>query len=110
MAHHAALGWVITGSTPVQRFFGTSQSANLAVLNKDFMIGNAVTFGPTSTVTLVPQAAPGGGPGGGGPIVTEIPDTRLPPVAPEPVWLLAVPLVLTALAAVSRQRSPVRSR
>jgi hypothetical protein len=103
-------GGAVTGSTPVQLFFGTSQSANLAVLNKDFMIGNAVTFGPTSTVTLVPQAAPVGGPGGGGPIVTEIPDTHVPPVAPGPVWLLAVPLVLSVLAAASRQRLPVRSR
>ena len=47
-------GGAITGSTPVQLFFGTSQSANLAVLNKDFMIGNAVNFGGGSTVTLVP--------------------------------------------------------
>ena len=99
-------GGAITGSTPVQLFFGTSQSANLAVLNKDFMIGNAVTFGPTSTVTLVPQAAPGGGP----PIVTEIPDTHLPRVAPEPVWLLGLPLALGALAALWRRRLPVRSR
>lgn len=49
-------GGAITGSTPVQLFFGTSQSANLAVLNKDFMIGNGVSFGSGSTVTLVPQA------------------------------------------------------
>lgn len=104
-------GGAITGSTPVQLFFGTSQSANLAVLNKDFMIGNAVTFGPTSTVTLVPQAAPGlGGPGGGGPIVTEIPDTHVPPVVTELVWLLAVPLVLSVLAAVPRRRPPAGSR
>lgn len=47
-------GGAVTGSTPVQLFFGTSQSANLAVLNKDFMIGNSVTFGGGSTVTLVP--------------------------------------------------------
>jgi hypothetical protein len=47
-------GGAITGSTPVQLFFGTSQSANLAVLNKDFMIGNAVDFGGGSIVTLVP--------------------------------------------------------
>jgi hypothetical protein len=99
-------GGAITGSTPVQLFFGTSQSANLAVLNKDFMIGNAVTFGPTSTVTLVPQAAPGGGP----PIVTEIPDTHLPPVAQDPVWLLGVPLLLSARIALSRRPWPVRPR
>lgn len=92
-------GGAITGSTPVQLFFGTSQAANLAVLNKDFMIGNAVTFGPTSTVTLVPQAGPGGGP-----IVTEIPDTSTPPKAPEPLWLLAVPLALSGLVAVFRRR------
>ena len=52
-------GGAVTGSTPVQLFFGTSQSANLAVLNKDYMIGNAVTFGGGSTVTLVlPKPAP----------------------------------------------------
>jgi hypothetical protein len=49
-------GGAITGSTPVQLFFGTSQSANLAVINKDFMVGNSVDFGDSSTVTLVPQA------------------------------------------------------
>jgi hypothetical protein len=48
-------GGAITGSTPVQLFFGTSQSANLAVLNKDYMVGNGVNFGSSSTVTLVPQ-------------------------------------------------------
>ena len=47
-------GGAVTGSTPVQLFFGTSQSANLAVLNKDFMVGNAVNFGGGTTVTLVP--------------------------------------------------------
>jgi hypothetical protein len=53
-------GGAITAYTPVQLFFGTSQSANLAVLNKDFMIGNAVSFGGSSTVTLVlpPPVAP----------------------------------------------------
>jgi hypothetical protein len=49
-------GGAITGSTPVQLFFGTSQSANLAVINKDYMVGNSVDFGNSSTVTLVPQA------------------------------------------------------
>ena len=47
-------GGTVTGTTPVQLFFGTSQSANLAVLNKDFMIGNSVNFGGGSTVTLIP--------------------------------------------------------
>jgi hypothetical protein len=94
-------GGAITGSTPVQLFFGTSQAANLAVLNKDYMIGSSVNFGPTSTVTLVPQAAPGGGP-----IVTEIPDTSAGPPAQQPLWLLAVPLILSCLAALSRRRSP----
>ena len=94
-------GGAVTGSTPVQLFFGTSQSANLAVLNKDFMIGNAVNFGPTSTVTLVPQApAPAGG---GGPPVTEIPDTHMRPAA-HPLWLLALPLLLSALVALFRPR------
>ncbi len=49
-------GGAIIGSTPVQLFFGTSQSANLAVINKDYMVGNSVDFGNSSTVTLVPQA------------------------------------------------------
>jgi hypothetical protein len=59
-------GGKVTGSTPVQLFFGTSQSANLAVLNKDYMIGSSVNFGGGSTVTinLPPPApsAPGSGP------------------------------------------------
>jgi len=94
-------GGAVTGSTPVQLFFGTSQSANLAVLNKDYMIGNSVNFGPTGTVTLVPQVAPGGVP-----IVTEIPDTSMPPAAQYPLWLLALPLVLSGLVALLRRRSP----
>jgi len=61
-------GGAITAYTPVQLFFGTSQSANLAVLNKDFMVGNSVDFGGGSTVTLV-----------------------LPPVAPAPIAPAAVP-------------------
>lgn len=68
-------GGAITGSTPVQLFFGTSQSANLAVMNKDFMVGNAVTFDGGSTVTLVPPpAAPAPAP----------PAAPLPPGAPAP--------------------------
>lgn len=94
-------GGAITGSTPVQLFFGTSQAANLAVLNKDYMIGNSVNFGPTSTVTLVPQAAPTGG----GPIVTEIPDTSTGSAAHNPALLLVLPLLLIGLAAVFYRRS-----
>jgi hypothetical protein len=62
-------GGAITAYTPVQLFFGTSQSANLAVLNKDFMIGSAVDFGGTSTVTLVlpPPVAPAAVPPGATP-------------------------------------------
>ena len=62
-------GGAVTGSTPVQLFFGTSQSANLAVLNKDFMIGNAVDFGGGSIVTLVPPrtVAPAAVPPGSAP-------------------------------------------
>lgn len=52
-------GGKVTGSTPVQLFFGTSQSANLAVLNKDYMIGSSVNFGAGSTVTInLPPPAP----------------------------------------------------
>ena len=58
-------GGAITAYTPVQLFFGTSQSANLAVLNKDFMTGSGVNFGSGSTVTLAlpPPAAPAVPPG-----------------------------------------------
>lgn len=95
-------GGAVTGSTPVQLFFGTSQAANLAVLNKDYMIGNSVNFGPTSTVTLVPQA----GPTGGIPIVTEIPDTSMAPAATHPLALLTVPLLLISIATLMYRRSP----
>jgi len=94
-------GGAVTGSTPVQLFFGTSQSANLAVLNKDFMIGNSVNFGPTGTVTLVPQPVPAGGQ----PIVTEIPDTSMAPAVAHPLTLLALPLLLIGLTALSHRRS-----
>jgi hypothetical protein len=71
-------GGAVTGSTPVQLFFGTSQSANLAVLNKDFMIGNSVNFGGGSIVTLVPpKPAPVAAP-------TAAPTVR-PPGAPASV-------------------------
>ena len=101
-------GGLITGSTPVQLFFGTSQANNLAVLNKDFMIGNAVNFGPTSTVTLVPQAsAPPQAPAQAGPIVPEIPNTALPEPSMREVARLALFLfagVLLAGAAVAGGR------
>jgi hypothetical protein len=98
-------GGAITAYTPVQLFFGTSQSANLAVLNKDFMIGNAVNFGGGSTVTLVlpkPVApapvVPGATPVPGGaapvpPFVPTLPDAGMA-AGPSPVDLgLAVLLV-----------------
>jgi hypothetical protein len=88
-------GGAVTGSTPVQLFFGTSQAANLAVINKDYMIGNSVDFGPGTTVTLVPppatgQTGPGpsaapqptsvppAGPSGGGSTPVTLPNTRVP--------------------------------
>jgi len=94
-------GGAVTGSTPVQLFFGTSQSANLAVLNKDYMIGNSVNFGPTGIVTLVPQPAPAGGQ----PIVTEIPDTSTAPAATHPLAILALPILLIGTAALFYRRS-----
>jgi hypothetical protein len=103
-------GGAITGSTPVQLFFGTSQSANLAVLNKDFMVGNSVTFGGGSTVTLVlpppaaPAAAPpaatplppGVAPGLPGPVPgePELPDASMG-AAPQPIDL-GLPIALIA--------------
>lgn len=98
-------GGLISGSTPVQLFFGTSQSNNLAVLNKDYMIGNSVNFGPTSTVTLVPQSAPGQP---GDPIVPEIPSTSLPPAGPR-ATLETIGLALIAAAALLAARRLRRS-
>lgn len=68
---------VVTGATPIQLFFGTSQAANLSVINKDYMTGNSVDFGDSSTIILVPPlpgtppvtstpGAPASPPGGGG--------------------------------------------
>jgi hypothetical protein len=97
-------GGAVTGSTPVQLFFGTSQSANLAVLNKDFMIGNSVSFGGGSTVTLVPPppAAPVPVPVGATPAPAapappgppSLPDASMAP-GPTP---LALALVVVAAA------------
>jgi LPXTG-motif cell wall-anchored protein len=42
----------VTGSTPVQLFYGSSQAANLTVINKDFMTGSAVDFTQVATVIL----------------------------------------------------------
>jgi MYXO-CTERM domain-containing protein len=107
-------GGTITGSTPVQLFFGTSQSANLAVLNKDFMIGSSVDFGGGSTVTLVlpkpvaPIAVPPGAtpaPGAPAPVppVTFLPDASVATGAPSVDPGLAA-LVVVALLALIRPR------
>jgi hypothetical protein len=92
-------GGLITGSTPVQLFFGTSQAANLAVLNKDFMIGNSVNFGPTSTVTLVPQApsAPGTA------LPPTIPDTSLPTPGLNHLELIGLMLLAASAATAARR-------
>jgi hypothetical protein len=100
-------GGAITGSTPVQLFFGTSQSANLAVLNKDFMIGNSVSFGGGSTVTLVlppavvpPAPAPPGStpaPGAPAPVLPAPPTLPDASMAPQPTPL-ALGLVVIAAA------------
>jgi hypothetical protein len=100
-------GGLITAFTPVQLFFGTSQAANLAVLNKDYMIGDAVNFGPTSTVTLVPLP-PGVTPPPpqqpGDPIVPELTDTSMEPIGPVVRWeLLVVGLVMVALLTALRR-------
>jgi hypothetical protein len=59
----------VTATTPIQLFFGTSQSANLSVINKDYMIGNSVDFGSSSTIVIVPPPPPA---------------APAPPVAPNP--------------------------
>lgn len=46
----------INAATPIQIYFGTSQAANLAVINKDYMEGAAtsVSFANLSTISLEP--------------------------------------------------------
>ncbi|MBT8194239.1 MAG: tandem-95 repeat protein, partial [Acidimicrobiia bacterium] len=53
-----AVAPAVTPSTPIQMYFGTSQAANLSVINKDFMIGSDVSYVGLSTVTL--SGAPAG--------------------------------------------------
>ncbi|MDH3539411.1 MAG: Ig-like domain-containing protein, partial [Acidimicrobiia bacterium] len=53
-----AVAPTVTPSSPVQLFFGSSQAANLSVINKDFMIGTDVSYVGLSTVTL--SGAPAG--------------------------------------------------
>jgi hypothetical protein len=85
-------GGAVTGSTPVQLFFGTSQSANLSVLNKDFMIGNAVDFGGGSTVTLIPPAPVAPAPVAPAPVVPAPPGaTPAPPVPGAPASVAPLP-------------------
>jgi hypothetical protein len=91
-------GGAITGTTPVQLFFGTSQSANLAVLNKDFMIGNSVDFGGGSTVTLIPPTvAPAAVPGA----------TPAPPAPGAPAPVQPPPVMPDASIAASPGRDLV---
>ena len=111
-------GGAITALTPVQLFFGTSQSANLAVLNKDFMVGNAVSFGGGSIVTLVlpPPVAPVVVPPGPTPVpaapapslngLPTLPDASVP-IRPAPVDLaVAVILVVAGFLVLIRPRRP----
>jgi hypothetical protein len=117
-------GGAVTDSTPVQLFFGTSQSANLSVLNKDFMVGSSVDFGSGSTITLVlppppPPPAPSAPPGGSGPPAPAqgseppgwVPDASLPaPMSSVGLTLgLILVLVVGGIAAAVRLR-PGRSR
>jgi hypothetical protein len=112
-------GGAITAYTPVQLFFGTSQSANLAVLNKDFMIGSGVNFGGSSTVTLVlpppapaplaPAAPPGATPAPGAPAPVPPAPRTLPDASvghgPAPVDLgLAAILVMAGFLVLVRPR------
>jgi hypothetical protein len=97
----------------VQLFFGTSQSANLAVLNKDFMVGNSVNFGGSSTITLVlppavappavaPPGAPAPAPVAGG--IPTIPNTSMA-VGPSPIdVILAILLVSGGFLVLIRPR------
>ena len=42
----------VTATTPIQLFYGTSQSNNRSVINKDYMLGNAVSFAGLGAVAL----------------------------------------------------------
>ncbi|MEX2394754.1 MAG: Ig-like domain-containing protein, partial [Actinomycetota bacterium] len=42
----------VTPTTPVQLFYGTSQAANLDVINKDYFRGDAVDFAGLATIQL----------------------------------------------------------
>ncbi len=55
----AASGGTVTATTPVKLYYGSSQAANLAVINKDFMLGTAssVDFSGLSTVSFTPAGA-----------------------------------------------------
>jgi len=113
----ARTGGAVTGSTPVQLFFGTSQAANLSVINKDFMIGNDVDFGGGATVTLVPlppapaptstPAPPASGgsstPPGGAPT---LPDADVPEGIPPTSIALVLQGAALALAWGYRLRRP----
>ena len=50
----------VTPSSPIQLFFGSSQAANLSVINKDYMIGTNVSYVGLEVVTLsgAPAATP----------------------------------------------------
>jgi len=51
-------GGTITASTPVKLYYGTSEAANLATINKDLMLGSVTTidFSGLSTITLSPSS------------------------------------------------------
>lgn len=49
-------GGAITSNTAIQMFFGSSQAANLAVINKDYMEGSAVSFANLATVSMQPAS------------------------------------------------------
>jgi hypothetical protein len=76
-------------------------------MNKDFMIGNAVNFGPTSEVTLVPPPAAQAG----DPIAPEIPNTSaLDPTSRDPGMPAVTVLIGAAmlLGILLTRRRPAR--
>ena len=125
-------GGAVTATTPIQLFFGTSQSANLTVINKDFMFGNSVDFNNSSTIVFVPPAVaqppaapgtpvapgtpgtPGRPPAGqaptapGQPGLPLLPNTAVEPPSPWPPWVLAGAALI--IGAASRSLTPVRVR
>jgi hypothetical protein len=117
-------GGKVTATTPIQLFFGTSQAANLSVINKDYMVSSGVDFGQTSTVTFAnppaptpaPSAPPASGtapphasqPPSGDPASPSfpptLPNTASQPGHANPLGPMAAPILISAIGVLVARR------